>query len=107
MIDVEGDGGARAQGDGLGRAGVEGAMRRFWIMGVDGMRQVIHEADGRGNEKFRCGRRLCDWWIDVSFQDTSDDSRAVEEAATHRCTAPWRGYEAYSIRPEKPKGRRL
>lgn len=81
-------------------------MRKLLIIGIDGVRPVAHEADGRGNEKFRCGRRLCDWWIDVSFQDTTPNGLVMQAAATHRCKAPWRGFERYTIGPEKPKGRR-
>jgi hypothetical protein len=52
------------------------------------------------------GQRLrcrCGWWIDTRHTDPRD---AQWEAVTHECAAPWKGFARYTIRPDRPKGRR-
>jgi hypothetical protein len=50
-----------------------------------------------------CAKPTCDWWIDVDCV-----ARETWEwtAATHECRAPWIGFTRYTIRPERPTGRR-
>lgn len=51
-----------------------------------------------------CAKLGCEWFIEHSYLALHE---ALEMAVTHECGAPWRGFERYTIRPERPKGRRL
>jgi hypothetical protein len=74
------------------------------LLGPFGPVQARMSVRADGVKFLHCATKGCPWFMDWT---TLPLGRALEEVVAHGCRGTWRGFEAYTIRPEKPKGHRL
>jgi hypothetical protein len=76
----------------------EGLSRRVKLIGPRGFMTVEWSLD---NSRLKCC--ACSWFMDATFMG---DEQAYNITVMHDCPSWWKGYARYTIRPNRPTGRR-